>query len=479
MKINRLKTFKQGWPHEFSSPNPLQLARSGFEYRPSSVSNDSVFCSSCKLCVSGWQEGDDPFFLHRYKSPACQLVRGDDLDGSTFLGGDDCTARCRDQTFVVCKGSVDVRLRLDRGRESRGENEQQEGVDLRGEWGREEKSDRDRDSGESCLLHVLLQSGSDIVSDREAAASPVCVCRLRVTGDEYEAGEACSTVLDQDNTRTSMPRWEFECAFQTCAPHLSILEVTLWDANLLREEEEGEEERQEEAREWGAERGEKERHDGVSEGEETRRAEKDTEDHKGAKVGGWHFNRQVVDYYRHSYTSTAYLGAFMVSLTQLADHMGEDMSLNCRLIWPTASSLFVSAARRVQAAVRRRLEGRALFLSRWEARTRRSRFRVFVLAARHLPVTAMKEEDLHFARSGGLNRYLPQYDCFLRLRMEDGQRRCARGVRWNELDEVCNMRGGLVTDAVPAPAKFPDHVLAESSGEMRRSRRGREIRRLR
>lgn len=38
----------------------IQMANAGFVYTPQTLGDDTVTCYYCELCLSGWDEDDDP-----------------------------------------------------------------------------------------------------------------------------------------------------------------------------------------------------------------------------------------------------------------------------------------------------------------------------------------------------------------------------------------------------------------------------------
>ena len=94
LESNRLKTFEK-WPLKFIKPE--ELAAAGFYFYPlpqskeletdniyfllqrstknATIGDDRVRCFNCKLEVSGWKPGDDPFTDHEMTVPHCSFVR--------------------------------------------------------------------------------------------------------------------------------------------------------------------------------------------------------------------------------------------------------------------------------------------------------------------------------------------------------------------------------------------------------------------
>lgn len=66
---SRLRTFNGVWELDFITPN--QMAKAGFSY---SGEQDCVRCGSCSKVFYDWEHGDDPFVIHKSKSPQCQFV---------------------------------------------------------------------------------------------------------------------------------------------------------------------------------------------------------------------------------------------------------------------------------------------------------------------------------------------------------------------------------------------------------------------
>ncbi|KAL8966037.1 MAG: hypothetical protein Q9197_006208 [Variospora fuerteventurae] len=60
---------KLTWPHEV--PDPAQLAKAGFYYKPSSAAPDNTVCYLCHSCLDGWEENDSPVGEHLSFSPDC------------------------------------------------------------------------------------------------------------------------------------------------------------------------------------------------------------------------------------------------------------------------------------------------------------------------------------------------------------------------------------------------------------------------
>ena len=72
----RQNTFKK-WPHSRKKsfkPKASALALSGFFYNPYSSGPDNVTCIWCGKHLEGWESNDDPFQIHRLKSPSCPLM---------------------------------------------------------------------------------------------------------------------------------------------------------------------------------------------------------------------------------------------------------------------------------------------------------------------------------------------------------------------------------------------------------------------
>ncbi|KAI4118464.1 MAG: hypothetical protein LQ345_001492 [Seirophora villosa] len=60
---------KLKWPHEV--PDPAQLAKAGFYYKPSSSAPDNTTCYLCHSSLDGWEENDSPIGEHLNFSPDC------------------------------------------------------------------------------------------------------------------------------------------------------------------------------------------------------------------------------------------------------------------------------------------------------------------------------------------------------------------------------------------------------------------------
>ncbi|KAI4283675.1 MAG: hypothetical protein L6R35_005087 [Caloplaca aegaea] len=60
---------KLTWPHEV--PDPAQLAKAGFYYKPSSAAPDNTVCYLCHSSLDGWEENDSPVGEHLSFSPDC------------------------------------------------------------------------------------------------------------------------------------------------------------------------------------------------------------------------------------------------------------------------------------------------------------------------------------------------------------------------------------------------------------------------
>ncbi|KAL9030087.1 MAG: hypothetical protein Q9196_001750 [Gyalolechia fulgens] len=60
---------KLKWPHQ--SPAPVQLAKAGFYYKPTSSTPDNTTCYLCHSNLDGWEENDDAIGEHINLSPNC------------------------------------------------------------------------------------------------------------------------------------------------------------------------------------------------------------------------------------------------------------------------------------------------------------------------------------------------------------------------------------------------------------------------
>lgn len=69
---DRLRTFSN-WSAPFSSK--LDLAAAGFYFVNYVNKGDIVKCPYCNLEISRWEEGANPFEVHRRNSPHCNYVQ--------------------------------------------------------------------------------------------------------------------------------------------------------------------------------------------------------------------------------------------------------------------------------------------------------------------------------------------------------------------------------------------------------------------
>ncbi|CAG8546108.1 10834_t:CDS:2 [Diversispora eburnea] len=77
MEELRVKTYGDWWPHDGKKGwlgTVKKMSRAGFIYAPSIESLDNAMCVYCEVCLSDWEQRDDPMKEHKKRFPSCPFV---------------------------------------------------------------------------------------------------------------------------------------------------------------------------------------------------------------------------------------------------------------------------------------------------------------------------------------------------------------------------------------------------------------------
>ncbi|KAE9992468.1 hypothetical protein Vi05172_g9667 [Venturia inaequalis] len=88
------------WPHK--SPQPEELARAGFFYKPTGDSDDNCMCFVCQRQLDGWEAGDDPIAEHLKHAPDCGWAIHASIT-ETFKNGGQVTEDPMSEQFVQAR----------------------------------------------------------------------------------------------------------------------------------------------------------------------------------------------------------------------------------------------------------------------------------------------------------------------------------------------------------------------------------------
>lgn len=206
-------------------------------------------------------------------------------------------------TFEVSRGQLAMTVRLEIPGLERGSEAStiQDGEEAHGQ--------KEANTAPGSTLHVELVGGSDITvmqDYRPVAGSPVCVLRVRTPGEKMTPEKMASTALDRDNSKTQNPRFGFVCGFFAAVPKITILEITIWNAEELG---------------------------GVTEGFE---------------------NLPEILHYGRGTFHRAFIGTVLLDLQQLIPHSNKTAALYFKILRPTKYSAEISSTRILQAWIRRK-----------------------------------------------------------------------------------------------------------------------------